>query len=81
MWYLILSSGLVLWTCTSHIGQYLLVSKYRTMHILQTVGNKNKELTISTHTHVCLGGGGGGFANIVKCTYTNEDTQRWWSRR
>lgn len=39
--YRILRSGFVLWTCTSHIGQYLLVSRYRTMHILQTEDQRN----------------------------------------
>lgn len=40
--YLILNSGLVLCSCTSHIGQNRFVSKYLTMQDRQTVVDKNK---------------------------------------
>lgn len=42
--YLMFSRGLVLCTCTSQMGQYLLVSKYRTMHILQTANHRKRIL-------------------------------------
>jgi len=44
--YLMLSSGRVLCTWTSQIGQYLLVSKYRTMHVLQTARQTREPLAM-----------------------------------
>lgn len=39
--YLTYCRGLVLWTMTSQMGQYLVVSKYLVMHVLQTENNKS----------------------------------------